>query len=95
MSNLILFETKMMDNRNVKSEKEKHSRESQMTTDVGPAAGQGVVSTQVQQIQADRPVTAERPEPRETVEARPETVESPPPPPPPETGRGTNLDTTA
>jgi len=52
---------------------------------VGPVAQQGVISTQVEHIQNDRPASAEQ--------ARP--VEKSPPPPPPETGRGQSLDTSA
>ncbi len=55
-------------------------------TSVTPIVQQGVISTQVERVVADRPTAAEapRPEPREI-----------PPPPPAETGRGTTLDTSA
>jgi len=55
---------------------------------IGPVTQQGVVSTQIEQVQRSSvPVSAESPR---------AVQESPPPPPPPvESGRGTALDTSA
>ncbi|MDX9690027.1 MAG: hypothetical protein RBT70_06100 [Alphaproteobacteria bacterium] len=52
-------------------------------TGIGPIAQQGIVSTQVERMVADRPQTPEPPK----VEATP--------PPAPETGRGAQIDTSA
>lgn len=52
---------------------------------IGPVAQQGIISTQVERVQNDRPTATEAPQ-----------VETPPPPPPPpETGRGGAVDTSA
>lgn len=53
---------------------------------VGPIAGQGVISTQVQLAQHDAPAAAQQQRQAET---------SPPVPPPSDSGRGTNLDASA
>lgn len=57
-------------------------------TGVGPVAGQGIISTQIERVQNELP-TAQPPPPRE-----PERVETPPPPPA-ESGRGMTIDTSA
>ena len=58
-------------------------------TGVGPVAGQGIISTQLERVQSELPAT-QPPPVRET-----ERVETPPPPPPAETGRGMTVDTSA
>ncbi|MGE4351215.1 MAG: hypothetical protein AB7E52_03400 [Bdellovibrionales bacterium] len=60
-------------------------------TDIGPVAQQGVLSTQVERVQNDRPTAVEPP--REVVTTPPETAT--PTPPPAETGRGATVDTSA
>ncbi len=57
-----------------------------MTTAIGPSVQQGVLSTQIDRVQNDKTVAEA---------ARPESTPEPPPPPPPETGRGTEVDTSA
>ncbi|MDD3183090.1 MAG: hypothetical protein PHD48_09850 [Alphaproteobacteria bacterium] len=57
-------------------------------TEVSPVAQQGVISTQVERVQSERPVSAEPV--RET-----QTPAAPPPPPPVDSGRGATVDTTA
>jgi len=59
-----------------------------MTAAVGPATQQGIISTQVERVQNDKPTAAEAPRLREA-------APPPPPPPPEETGRGANIDTSA
>lgn len=54
---------------------------------IGSVNQQGVISTQVERVQNDRPTAVEAPR---NVEAAP-----PPPPPPPESGRGGTIDTSA
>jgi len=56
-------------------------------TDIGPIAQQGIISTQVERVQNDRPTAVEPP--RQPVQT------APPPPPPVDSGRGATLDTTA
>jgi hypothetical protein len=60
-----------------------------MSAPISPASSQGVISTQLDRIQNDRPTATEAPRPRE--------VETPPPPPPPpaDSGRGGNVDRSA
>ncbi|GEM_PF-1823404 len=58
-----------------------------MVEAVTPPPAQGIVSTQMERVQNDKPAVAEAPPPRE--------APPPPPPPPPETGRGTAVDETA
>lgn len=58
-----------------------------MTGAIGPVAQQGVISTQVEQIRT--PTPAAEP-PKAQAEAPP-----PPPPPPADSGRGTQVDTSA
>jgi len=61
-----------------------------MTDAVTPATQQGVVSTQIEQVQQTTlPPAAVIPETQQQSE------QAPPPPPPPESGRGANLDTSA
>lgn len=52
---------------------------------IGPVVQQGVISTQVERVQNDRPTASESPRP----------VQEAPPPPPVESGRGLTIDTTA
>ena len=54
-------------------------------TSIGPAVQQGIISTQVERVVNDRPMTAEAPRPVAEVT----------PPPPVETGRGAEVDTSA
>lgn len=55
---------------------------------VSGVAQQGVISTQVERVQNDRPVaTTEAP--------RPVEASQPPPPPPSDSGRGATVDTSA
>jgi len=56
---------------------------------VGPMTQQGIISTQIERTQNDRPAVVQTPPPETT--PRDET----PPPPPVETGRGATIDTTA
>lgn len=60
-----------------------------MTTAVGPAMQQGLISTQIEIAQTDKPAAAEAPRPQEAAPP------PPPPPPPEESGRGKNVDTSA
>lgn len=60
-----------------------------MVDQVGTVAQQGIISTQVERIQNDKPTAAEAPKPQQA-EAPP-----PPPPPPADSGRGASVDTTA
>lgn len=53
---------------------------------LGPVAQQGVISTQIERVQQERPVAADPSR---------ETETTPPPPPPPEEGRGATVDTSA
>jgi hypothetical protein len=64
-----------------------------MTDAVSSAVQQGVISTQIEQVQSSNSYP-----PTETTESTQQAAQEPPPPPPPpppESGRGTNLDTSA
>lgn len=54
-----------------------------MTTAITSAVQTGVISTQVERVQSEQPA------PQQVQE------QAPPPPPPSDSGRGTNVDTTA